>query len=103
MYRARYGERVRSFHALSRPAISPASPCVHQPRSSPYPVLLAFYGGLCSYSFTPLRTNIYSQGREPKKECGETALADFFCRMHGKWSRVIQREGWQAQDSRLRG
>lgn len=37
MHRAGYGERVQDFHALSE------SPRVHQPQSSPNPVLLGFF------------------------------------------------------------
>ena len=45
MQRTRYRERARGFHARSRGATLPKSPRVHQPGSSPNPVLLAFYGG----------------------------------------------------------
>jgi len=31
----RFGERRRRFHALSRHMVVPASPSIHQPRSSP--------------------------------------------------------------------
>ena len=39
MLRARYGERVQSFHGLSEHAFLPKSPHVHQPGSSPNPVV----------------------------------------------------------------
>ena len=49
MHAARCGERVQSFHALSRHATVSASPYVHQPRSSPNPVLSGFYDGFIIY------------------------------------------------------
>ena len=42
MHRARFGERVQSFHALSRCAVLLATPHVHQPGSSLNPVLWVF-------------------------------------------------------------
>lgn len=42
-HRTSYGERARSFHALSRHASLPKSPGVHQPGSSLKPNLLGFF------------------------------------------------------------
>ena len=43
--RARYGEWVQSFHALSQRSTVPESPHVLQLRSSPNPIVLGVYGG----------------------------------------------------------
>ena len=48
MEKARYGEGVWSFHALSRRAILPTPLPGHQPGSSLNPLLLGFYGGFLS-------------------------------------------------------
>ena len=46
MHRAKYGERMRSFHAISENITLPKSAYVHQPRRSLNPVLLGLYGGV---------------------------------------------------------
>ena len=45
IHRERYGERAQSFNVFSEHTTLPKSPHVHQPRSSPNPVLLGFYRG----------------------------------------------------------
>ena len=45
MHRVRYGERARSFHALTRYTTLPKPRGIHQPGSSLNPVLLGFCGG----------------------------------------------------------
>ena len=42
-------EGAWGFHALSEQATLPAPPCVHQPKSSPNPILLGF---LCRLHYT---------------------------------------------------
>lgn len=38
------GGEMETFHVLSKCLILPRTPCVHQPRGSPSPVILGFYG-----------------------------------------------------------
>ena len=49
--RARHGEGVWSFHAVSRYITLPISPHVHQCRSSLNPVLLGFYEGFITLAW----------------------------------------------------
>lgn len=44
-HRAGDGEKVQGFYALSEYKTLPKSLRVHQPLSSPNPVLLGFFGG----------------------------------------------------------
>ena len=50
MHRARYGEKIWSFHALSISSILLGSPHGYQLRSSLKPILLGFYGAFFTYA-----------------------------------------------------